>query len=111
MQWGFSLLFVIVLLLSLTLYLTIKTGKLVNITDGFFSWGDILFLIAVIPVFDLSSYMLFFTVGTILTLVLHGIAHTIKKQDSIPYAGYMAMISVFYVLFEPSIMYYKSLLI
>jgi hypothetical protein len=111
MQWGFSLLFLVTLMLSLTLYLTIKTGKLVNITNGFFSWGDILFLLAIIPVFDVSSFMLFFTFGTLITLVFHVIAHVIKAQKTIPYAGYMALVSVFYVLFEPTIIYYKSMLI
>lgn len=110
-QWGFSLLFLVTLMLSLTLYLTVRTGKLVNITNGFFSWGDILFLLAIIPVFDVSSYMLFFTFGTLLTLVLHVVTYLIKAQKTIPYAGYMALVSVFYVLFEPTIIYYKSMLI
>lgn len=110
-QWAFSFLFLAVLLLSLTLYLTLKTGKLVNITNGFFSWGDILFLVAIIPVFDLFGFMLFFTVGTLITLIFHGIANWIKTQESVPYAGYMAVVSVFYVLFEPSILYYKSMLL
>lgn len=110
-QWAFSFLFLAVLLLSLTLYLTLKTGKLVNITNGFFSWGDILFLMAIIPVFDLFGFMLFFTFGTLITLIFHGIANWIKTQESVPYAGYMAIVSVFYVLFEPSILYYKSMLL
>lgn len=110
-QWGFSLLFLVTLMLSLTLYLTVRTGKLVNITNGFFSWGDILFLLAIIPVFDVSSFMLFFTFGTLLTLVLHVLSHLIKAQKTIPYAGYMALVSLFYVLFEPTLIYYKSMLI
>jgi hypothetical protein len=111
MQWGFSFLFLATLMLSLTLYLTIKTGKLVNITNGFFSWGDILFLLAIIPVFDVSTFMLFFTFGTLLTLIIHVLVHVIKAQKTIPYAGYMALLSVFYVLFEPTIIFYKSMLI
>ena len=111
MQWGFSLLFLGTLMLSLTLYLTIKTGKLVNITNGFFSWGDVLFLLAIIPVFDVSMFILFFTFGTLLTLILHVLAHVIKVQKTIPYAGYMALVSIFYILFEPTIIHYKSFLI
>jgi hypothetical protein len=110
-QWGFSLLFIIFLLLSLTLYLTFRTGALVNITDGFFSWGDILFLIVIIPIFDLSSYMLVFTIGTLLTLVIHAIITQFDKKETIPYAGYMAFITSFYLIFETSIIHFKSILI
>lgn len=43
--------FLLFLLLFLTLYLSLKEQRLVNITSGYFSWGDILFLCAMIPLF------------------------------------------------------------
>jgi len=110
-QWSYSLLFLVVLLLSLTLYLSLKSGSLVNITDGFFSWGDILFLLAIIPLFDLSTYMLFFTFGTIATLLFHLLAHVFKAQKTVPYAGYMSVVCVFYVLFQQTIIHFTSGLI
>lgn len=99
-QWLFNLMFLIFLMAGLTLYLTLKSGKLINITQGFFSWGDIFFLIAVIPLFDFTSYMLFFTVGTLLTLVTHGLTMVFRSQQTIPYAGYMAIFCSLYLLFE-----------
>lgn len=92
--------FLLVLLLGLTLYLSLKFGEFVNITNGFFSVGDILFLIAMIPLFSFHWYILFFTIGTMLTLVFHVIATVFKQQDSVPYAGYMALVGIAYATFS-----------
>lgn len=92
--------FLIVLLLGLTLYLSLKEQRLVNITDGYFSAGDILFLVAMIPLFTFQWFVIFFTFGTILTLVFHLIASMIKPQKTIPYAGYMAIVGIGYVAFS-----------
>lgn len=91
--------FLTILLLGLTLYLSLKEQRLVNITDGYFSTGDILFLIAMIPLFTFQWYVLFFTFGTILTLVFHLFASMIKPQKTVPYAGYMAIVGIGYVAF------------
>lgn len=98
-----NLAFLAVLLLSLTLYLTLKHGRLINITKGFFSWGDILFLVAIIPLFSGPWYMYFFIAGTMLALVFHLIASLIKPQKSIPYAGYMAVLGIIYLVFQEPI--------
>jgi len=95
-----NLSFLLVLLSSLTIYLSIKEGRMVNITNGYFSWGDILFLIVIIPLFPFHLYMLFFIVGTVLTLVFHLFASIISIQKTLPYAGYMSLIGMVYLLFE-----------
>ncbi len=91
--------FLVFLLLGLTLYLSLKEQRLVNITKGYFSLGDILFLIAIIPLFTFQWFVIFFTFGTIITLVFHLIASMIKPQKTIPYAGYMAIVGIGYVTF------------
>jgi hypothetical protein len=101
---GYNLIFVIVLMSTLTLYLSLRQGILINITHGFFSWGDILFLLAIIPLFDLRSYMLLFVLGTITTLIVHLIVHLFKKQSTVPYAGYMSLATAFFILFHSQIM-------
>ncbi|NRA13347.1 MAG: hypothetical protein HRT57_15480 [Crocinitomicaceae bacterium] len=101
---GYNLIFLIVLMSALTLYLSLKQGVIVNITRGYFSWGDILFLLAIIPLFELRGYMVLFVFGTIATLLIHSIVHLFKKQKSIPYAGYMAMITALFILFKTEIM-------
>jgi hypothetical protein len=100
---GYNLLFLIVLLSTLTLYLSLRQGMLINITRGFFSWGDILFLLAIIPLFGLRSYMMLFVFGTIATLILHLIVLMFKRQHTIPYAGYMSISTALFILFQTQI--------
>lgn len=92
--------FVLFLLLGLTLYLTVKERKFVNITDGYFSLGDILFLLALTPLFSIQWFVIFFTFGTIVTLIFHLIASMVKPQKTIPYAGYMAIVCIGYLAFH-----------
>ncbi len=102
--------FLLVLLLGLTLYLSVKFGEFVNITNDFFSIGDILFLVAMIPLFSFHWYILFFTIGTMLTLVFHVIATVLKPQKSIPYAGYMALVGIAYVTFSDQLQFITLLI-
>lgn len=102
--------FLLVLLSSLTIYLSIKEGKIINITEGYFSWGDILFLIVIIPLFPFHLYMLFFIAGTILTLIFHLLASIISKQKTLPYAGYMSLIGMGYLFFESKIQFITNYL-
>ncbi len=87
---AYNLLFLLFILTALSLYLSIKFGRLINITKGFFGLGDVLFLIAIIPLFSFREYLIFFTLGTLAALLLHLLSAGIRKQKSIPYAGYMA---------------------
>ena len=88
----------------LTLYMSFRQGKLINITKGFFSWGDILFLLAIIPLFSFHLYLMFFTLGTIGTLLVHGLVLTVSKGDkTIPFAGYMSLFLTTYLIFDTHI--------
>lgn len=100
----FSLSFFIFAMGFLTLYMSIRQRKIINITKGFFSWGDILFLIAIIPLFSFHLYLLFFTLGTIMTLVVHGIVLIVSKgEKTIPFAGYMSVFLTSYLIFDTQI--------
>lgn len=94
MELLYSVLLLVILLGGLTLYLFVRNGALVNPLNGYFSLGDVLFLLALIPAFGTKSYLLFFIGGTILTLLIYGLTSLIKEQKTIPYAGYMALVSI-----------------
>ncbi len=100
---GFNLMFLTVLLSALTLYLSLKQGHLVNITRGYFSWGDILFLIVITPLFEWRMYMLVFILGTLITLLVHLIVHVIRPQATVPYAGYMAPVVAVFMTFQTDV--------
>lgn len=92
--------FLLFMMLMLTLYLSIKLKKLILITKGFFSLGDILFLLAVIPLFTFQEYVYFYTIGTVLSLLFHFIANRIRKQETVPYAGYMSIVTILFIIFR-----------
>ena len=102
MLWSLS--FFVFSMGFLTLYMSLRQGKLINITKGFFSWGDILFLLAIIPLFSFHLYLMFFTLGTIGTLLVHGIVLTVSKgEKTIPFAGYMSLFLTTYLIFDRDI--------
>ena len=98
-QVGTNALFVLFLMLALTLYLSIRQRKLVRVWEGFFSWGDILFLFAITPLFTWMGFVYFFTIGTVITLLIHLVVASFSKDKSVPYAGYLALVTVTYAFF------------
>lgn len=86
-----NVLFILFLLISLTIYVVIRTGKLVLITKDHFAIGDALFLLAVVPLYSFNQFLWFVTVGTLCCLLTHMIIQFIRKSNTIPFAGYMAL--------------------
>lgn len=97
-----SFTFILFLLLSLTLYLSIKNKQTIFIWRGFFSIGDILFILAITPLFTWIEFIYFFTFGTITVLLIYLLTYPFVKDKSVPYAGYLAIISIFYLVFPTS---------
>lgn len=111
-NWGlpsitvvYNVLFVVLCLLGLTIYLSLKEGRIVTITKGYFSWGDILILIALSPLFTFESYILFFTIGTVFTLITFLTMNIWLKSQTIPYAGYMALFAIITLLSDIDLTY------
>lgn len=97
-----SLAFIAFLLISLTLYLSVKNKQVIHIWQGFFSLGDILFIIAITPLFSWFEFIYFFTFGTIAVLILYGLTYPFVKDKSVPYAGYLSIISISFLVFPTS---------
>ena len=108
-DWYLNILFLLLIMAMLTIYISLRQGKITYITRGHFSWGDILFLLAVTPLFSLQSYIIFFTAGTILTLVMHLGVMAFRKQETIPYAGYMSLVLSVCIGFKEQIFGYLNL--
>ncbi len=106
----YNLAFIGGLMLLLTLYLSLREQRFVAITKGYFSWGDILFLLAVIPLFSPADFMLFFTAGTFVSLIIHALTMLVRKQESVPYAGYMALFTALALSFPEWITSLSSML-
>lgn len=90
--------YLVFLIAMLTLYLLFKNGKITTITKGYFSWGDILILVAFIPMFFFEAFLFFVTVGTFVSLLIHLIVVLFDKKKTVPFAGYMALFAIPIVL-------------
>lgn len=95
---GFNIAFILLLMVFLTLYIRLRFGKLENPFTAYFGLGDFLFILALTPLLAFREFVLFFTIGTFLTLLLHGIALLFRKQATIPYAGYFSLVTIAYLL-------------
>jgi hypothetical protein len=94
-----SLLFILFLLSSLTIYLSLRQKQFIRVWNGFFSWGDILFILAITPLFSWNHFIYFFTFGTIGVLLIFAITVAFVKNKTIPYAGYLALIASSYIIY------------
>jgi len=88
---GSNLTFVIVVISSLFIYVSMREKKLTNIFENHFGIGDALFFIAISPLFGSSNFILFFISGMILSGTFHLIILKRVNQKTIPLAGYLAV--------------------
>lgn len=85
-----NLLFVTVIIGCLFIYIALKEKQIVNIFENHFGIGDVLFLVAVTPLFDQQHFVLFFISGMFLSALIHLTVYRKKNVPTIPLAGYLA---------------------
>jgi hypothetical protein len=88
----FNIVFVLIQLILLTTYISIKNKALTNIVNTYLGIGDILFFIVVCIAFSPVNFIVFFIVSMILTLIGFMLYSTFLKKagTEIPLAGTMA---------------------
>ena len=96
MSWGWedllkSLLFLTVTISVLFAYLSLKNKQLVLLFKKYLGLGDVLFFIAILPLFSFRNFMLFFITGMIISMLLHMGLKSFQKQETIPLAGYLSI--------------------
>jgi hypothetical protein len=95
-QWnwkvlGLNLIFVIAVMMLLFLYVSAREKKWTNLFENHFGMGDVLFFLAITPLFNSTNYMLFFISGMIFSATLHGLVNLRKTSKTIPLAGYLSL--------------------
>ncbi len=83
--------FVLINIIGLFIYYSLKSRKLINPIDKFLGLGDIIFLIAVSPLFTLNKFILFFITGLLFSLFTHLIIKNFSEKKTIPLAGYLSI--------------------
>lgn len=83
--------FITINLISLKLYtLMTKKEKTEDLIYGL-GLGDILFFIAITPLFSTLNYILFFITGLLLSMLIHLLVSLQNKNRLIPLAGYLSI--------------------
>lgn len=100
---GYGLAFLLLQLLLVWIYFSVKNKKAINLTNNYLGWGDVLFL-AVLP-FYLSpvNYILFYLTSLIVvlmyTLIATAASHKVRNPH-IPLAGLQAALLVLVILID-----------
>lgn len=89
---AYGLLFLLVQLLFLWIYFSVKHKRLLNITNDYLGWGDILFLAAIPFYLSPGNYVLFY-VASLIVVLMYAIGSTRSNNHKhIPLAGLQALL-------------------
>lgn len=84
--------FIILNFFVIFIYLSIKEKRWVNPFKKHIGLGDFLFLLAIVPLFNLRPYIIFFIMGMVFSLVLYRIFRARSNYNNIPLAGYFSIL-------------------
>ena len=107
---------VILNLLGVTIFVSLKEKKITNIVDSYLGLGDILFFLVLTVLFSPINFFLFF-IGSILiiSLIYGGVFLFNKNKETlIPLAGAMSLLLIVALVlqyFTPSLNFYQDFLI
>ena len=85
-----NFIFLALLMAGLGAYLFLKEGRLFNFFKTHFGIGDLVFFIAIAPLFEPQKFVLFFISGMVLSGLFHFIISRKKENSTIPLAGYLS---------------------
>lgn len=91
--------FIIVNIVGLFVYYSIKNKTISNPIDRQIGLGDIVFFLAITPLFNLKTFVLYFVFSLMVSLLIHIIANAFIEIKTIPLAGYMSLCLLGYLLF------------
>lgn len=94
---GINILFLIMTLSVLTLYMSLKNKQFLNPFIHYFGLGDLLFYLAITPLFFLYNYILFFVISMLFAIIVQKLFRKFIKHDSVPLAGLSALLLIFIV--------------
>lgn len=106
-----NVLFFLVVLGILILYMTIRQKKFSNPFENYFGLGDLLFYLAITPLFVLRGYILFFIGSMIFAIVMQLALRKRMKEQTVPLAGFSALLLSLIVIKDLLFDSYKLILI
>lgn len=86
--------------LFVTIYFSIRNRRIVNISNGFIGWGDILFILSLGFLFSPLNFIIFYLASLLITIVATLILSWLNKIDrnSVPLAGLQALLLLLLII-------------
>ncbi|MDN3580768.1 hypothetical protein [Mucilaginibacter flavus] len=94
-----NLAFLLLIFALLTLYLSVRKKKLINISKGMLGWADILFLVAIAFYLSVINFLFFYIASILSTLLLWLLYKGItgNKSRQIPLAGFQSLLFIVFL--------------
>jgi hypothetical protein len=86
-----NVLFFSTTLFLLTLYMSLKNKAFLNPFKHYFGLGDLLFYVAITPLFLLYQYVLFFILSLVFAITMQWVLKKWITKESVPLAGLSAL--------------------
>lgn len=110
LDWGMSLAFLVTQFALVYLYFAIRLRSIrLKFVDELLGLGDVLFLVAMIPFFSFKSYLLYYSLSLVFSLLAHLVASKVvrkSKQEAdsekqfIPLLGWMGLFFIGVFIYE-----------
>lgn len=62
--------------------------------------GDVLFILAITPLFSTFDFILFLSISFLASAVIHLLLQQVKKSDTVPLAGYQSLVLGVYLVID-----------
>ncbi|WP_432419631.1 prepilin peptidase [Flavobacterium aestivum] len=107
----FNACFFLIVLSILTIYMSLKSKRFLNPFENYFGLGDLLFYIAITPLFYLKNYVLFFILSMLFAISLQLTLKKIMKHNSVPLAGFSSLFLIIILTIDSLLNFHKISLI
>jgi hypothetical protein len=93
----YNSLFFVFTFLVLIAYMSIRNRKITNPFKNYFGLGDLLFFLAVTPMFLMYNYILFFISSMVISILFFFVLKKTMRKETIPLAGYSSLLLLFII--------------
>jgi hypothetical protein len=92
--------FFAIVFVALVVYMSIKAKAFLNPLEHYFGLGDVLFYIAITPLFNVKQYAIFFIASMLFALVMQLLLKKHSNHNTVPLAGFSSLLLFILMLVE-----------
>jgi hypothetical protein len=92
-----NMMFFLIIVGILVLYMSLKNKKLLNPFANYFGLGDLLFFLAVTPLFLTNNFVVFFIFSMLFSIMMQLMFKKMMKETTIPLAGFSALLLILFI--------------